>query len=173
MLAFIEKFFKVYATPMALDKLRGDKTTTKAWMDFGDKIDLRHIGKKMAYVLRANKTLLDEHDGDVPNNRETLQKMNGVGRHVASIAMAWCHQEAEFGIDVHVKRILQRWGYITEEMKDIEVEEKVKELIPSKEIGHFSRSFVDHGQTVCGYTPDCQNCYLKHSCPTAAKHLEW
>ena len=173
MLEFTDKFFLVYKDPAALDKLRGDKVTTKAWMDFGDKIDLRHIGKKMAFVLRANKNLIDNHGSDVPNNREELEKMNGVGRHVASISMAWCHQEPEFGIDVHVKRILERWGYTRPEMKDIEVEETVKRLIPKEQVGHFSRAFVDHGQSVCGYTPDCSNCYLKHSCPTAAKYLDW
>ena len=173
MLAFINKLFTVYQNPEALEKLRGDKVTTKAWMDFGDKIDLRHVGKKMAFILRANKKLIDDHDGDVPKDRETLQSMSGVGRHVASITMAWCHQEPEFGIDVHVKRILERWGYIKPKMSDIEIEEKVKEIIPRDKVGHFSRAFVDHGQQVCGYTPNCDGCYLRGSCPTAAKYLDW
>ena len=173
MLAFTEKLFTVYKTPEDLDKLRGDKTTIKAWMDHGDKNDLRHSGKKMTFILRANQTLIANHGGDVPNDRETLQKMNGVGRHVASITMAWCHQEPEFGIDVHVKRIMERWGYITSDMSDIQVENKVKEIIPKDKIGHFSRAFVDHGQAVCGYTPNCSECYLKHSCPTASKYMDW
>ena len=173
MLAFIDKLFKVYKTPEALEKLRGDQVTTKAWMDFGDKIDLRHVGKKMAYILRANKKLIDNHDGKVPNDRDTLQAMAGVGRHVASITMAWCHEEAEFGIDVHVKRILKRWGYIDDDMHDLHIEDKVKQLIPKNKIGHFSRAFVDHGQQVCGYTPNCDGCYLRSSCPTAAKYLDW
>jgi len=173
MLAFTEKLFLVYKTPEELDKLRGDKITTKAWMDYGDKNDLRHSGKKMTFILRANKLLLDKYDGEVPKQREELEAMNGVGRHVASITMAWCYQRPEFGIDVHVKRILTRWGYISEDMSDIQIENKVKSLIPEDKIGHFSRAFVDHGQQVCGYTPNCSECYLKHSCPTAAKYMDW
>ena len=173
MLAFTDKLFLVYKTPEDLEKLRGDKKTTKAWMDYADKMDLRHSGKKMTFILRANKLLLDKYDGDVPKERDELEVMNGVGRHVASITMAWCYQRPEFGIDVHVKRILTRWGYVNEGMNDIQIENKVKTLIPEKQIGHFSRAFVDHGQQVCGYTPNCSECYLKHSCPTAAKYMDW
>ena len=173
MLAFTDKLFLVYKTPEDLEKLRGDKKTTKAWMDYADKMDLRHSGKKMTFILRANKLLLDKYDGDVPKERDELEVMNGVGRHVASITMAWCYQRPEFGIDVHVKRILTRWGYVNEGMSDIQIENKVKTLIPEKQIGHFSRAFVDHGQQVCGYTPNCSECYLKHSCPTAAKYMDW
>lgn len=173
MLAFTDKLFLVYKTPEDLEKLRGDRTTTKAWMDYADKMDLRHSGKKMTFILRANKLLLDKYDGDVPKERDELEVMNGVGRHVASITMAWCYQRPEFGIDVHVKRILTRWGYIDEGMNDIQIESKVKSLIPEEQIGHFSRAFVDHGQQVCGYTPNCSECHLKHSCPTAAKYMDW
>ena len=173
MLAFTDKLFLVYKTPEDLEKLRGDRVTTKAWMDYADKMDLRHSGKKMTFILRANKLLLDKYDGDVPKERDELEVMNGVGRHVASITMAWCYQRPEFGIDVHVKRILTRWGYVDEGMSDIQIENKVKSLIPEGQIGHFSRAFVDHGQQVCGYTPNCSECYLKHSCPTAAKYMDW
>ena len=173
MLAVTDKLFKAYPTPEALDKLSGDRETQRQWLDCMKQHDLRHGGKKTAFILRANRKLIQQYEGQVPKEREDLQEMNGVGRHVASITMAWVHQKPEFGIDTHVKRILQRWEYITPEMTDVEVERKVKRLIPEKQIGHFSRAFVDHGQQVCGFTPDCANCFLRGSCPTAAKHLEW
>ena len=171
MLAFTDKLFWYTRLRRTLRNYAEIKTT-KAWMD-ADKMDLRHSGKKMTFILRANKLLLDKYDGDVPKERDELEVMNGVGRHVASITMAWCYQRPEFGIDVHVKRILTRWGYVNEGMSDIQIENKVKTLIPEKQIGHFSRAFVDHGQQVCGYTPNCSECYLKHSCPTAAKYMDW
>ena len=122
MLAVTEKLFKVYPNPAALDKLAEDKETKSAWIGWMDRHDLRHAGKKMVFMLRANKNLIENHDSEIPEEREPLQKMNGVGRHVASITMAWVHQKPEFGIDTHVKRILKRWNYITDEMSDVEVE---------------------------------------------------
>ena len=175
MLRATEALFTVYPTPEALVSIREDRKTQKAWMDWMEARDVRHVGKKVGFLLKTTQTLLDKYDGKVPNDREALEAMPGVGRHVASISMAWIHQAPEFGIDTHVTRILERWGYIEEGCKDREAERRVKELIPEKQIGHFSRAFVDHGQQVCGFTPDCQNCFLRASCPTAAKYaeLEW
>ena len=175
MLKVTETFFKVYPTPEALMELKDDQRIQKAWMNWMEDRDIRHVGKKVKFLLNTTETLLEEHDGEVPNDREALEKLPGVGRHVASISMAWIHQAPEFGIDTHVIRILKRWGYIEEDCKDIDAEKRVKEIIPEKQIGHFSRAFVDHGQSVCGFTPDCQNCFLRASCPCAAKYadLEW
>ena len=175
MLAVTDKLFKVYRDADELAALEGDKVTQKAWMDWMEKQKLRHTGKKMAFILRANRKLIDEYDGEIPNDRGALEEMNGVGRHVASVTMAWVHQAPEFGIDTHVSRILKRWGFIDKGMDDEQVETIVKRTIPEKQIGHFSRAFVDHGQQVCGFTPDCENCYLKGSCPTARKYadLDW
>tara|TARA_B100002051_G_scaffold188930_1_gene178947 strand:+ start:986 stop:2011 length:1026 start_codon:yes stop_codon:yes gene_type:complete len=175
MLAVTDKLFKVYRNPEELAAIEGDKETQKAWKDWMDTQKLRHTGKKMAFILRANRRLLADYDGDIPNDRDALEEMNGVGRHVASVTMAWVHQAPEFGIDTHVSRILKRWGYIEDGMDEEQVETIVKRAIPEKQIGHFSRAFVDHGQQVCGFTPDCQNCYLRGSCPTARKYadLDW
>ena len=175
MLKATETFFTVYPTPESLVKIKDDKVTQKAWMDWMEDRDVRHVGKKVKFLIDTTEILLKEHNGEIPEDREALQRMPGVGRHVASISMAWIHEAPEFGIDTHVTRILKRWGYIDEKCKDIEAERKVKELIPEKQIGHFSRAFVDHGHSVCGFTPDCQSCFLRSSCPTAAKYadLEW
>ena len=175
MLNVTQSFFKVYPTPEALMELKDDQRIQQAWMDWMEKRDIRHVGKKIKFLLNTTEILLKDHNGEIPQDREVLEKMPGVGRHVASISMAWIHQAPEFGIDTHVTRILKRWGYIEEKCKDIDAEKRVKELIPEKQIGHFSRAFVDHGQSVCGFTPDCQNCFLRASCPCAAKHadLEW
>ena len=172
MLAVTEKFFKVYSTPEKLQALQGDMSTQKAWKDWMDGQKLRHSGKKLTFILRANQRLLDDYGGNVPEDRDALQEMNGVGRHVASVTMAWVHQKPEFGIDTHGSRILKRWGFINKDMDDEQVETLVKQMIPEKQVGHFSRAFVDHGQQVCGFTPDCQNCFLRGCCPTAAKYAE-
>ena len=173
MLAVTDKFFQVYPDPAPLVALGPDRETQSAWIKWMEKNDLRHAGKKMFFIIQATKTLLEKFAGEIPRSREPLEAMRGVGRHVASISLAWIHEDDEFGIDTHVSRILKRWGYVDEHMSDIEVEQKVKNTIPKNQIGHFSRAFVDHGQQVCGYTPDCSNCFLRGSCPTAAKHLEW
>jgi endonuclease-3 len=173
MLAVTSKLFKAFPDQEALLSLEEDKELQSSWKKTMDKHDLRHSARKLKCIIEATRTIQDKYKGKVPKSRSALQSMKGVGRHVSSVTMAWVHQEAEFGIDVHVRRIMTRWGYVDDTMDEIAVEQRVKAIIPEKQIGHFSRAFVDHGQQVCGYTPDCSNCFLKSSCPTAAKYLDW
>ena len=72
-----------------------------------------------------------------------------------------------------MRRIMERWGFIDENEAEHTIEAKVKAVVAEDKIGKFSRAFVDHGQSVCGYTPDCHSCHLRHSCPAARKHLDW
>ena len=173
MLKVVEKLFKTYPTPGDLLKLKGDRETQKALKDDMEKDKLRHVGRKLFSIINATDYLLREHDGEVPNSRSKLQSLPGVGTHVSSVTLAWVHEAPEFGVDVHVRRILERWGYIEEKDPEDVVEAKIKSQIPEEQIGHFSRSFVDHGQSICGYTPDCGNCYLNKACPTASKYMDW
>ena len=103
MLAFTDKLFLVYKTRRTLRNC-AEIRRHKTWMDYTDKMDLRHSGKKMTFILRANKLLLDKYDGDVPKERDELEVMNGVGKtrckHHNGLVLS-----AIVGIDVHVKRI--------------------------------------------------------------------
>ena len=173
MLKVTSKLFEAYPTPALLLTLMGDKDKKKEWMDWMEKCELRHVGKKLYYILNATKVLMDKHDGKVPASREELQIIPGVGRHVASIVMAWVHQKGEFGIDTHVNRILKRWGYVADGLNEIQIEENVKSRIPDEQLGAFSRSFVDHGRMFCGYTPNCKECPLRGCCPSAATYIDW
>ena len=173
MLKVVGQLFRVYETPEQLDELRGDKEAQKAWKDWMESRDLRHAGKKMFFILNANRAIMEEHDGEVPDSRDQLMELPGVGRHVSSVTMAWVHNAPEFGVDVHVRRIMERWGYIDKDESEHAVEAKVKSVIDKDKIGKFSRAFVDHGQSVCGYTPNCEACHLRYSCPSANGSLDW
>ena len=173
MLRVTAQLFQVYPNPEALEKLRGDRELQSAWVKWMKKRDLRHAGRKMFCILNANQAVLELYDGLIPKERRLLEELPGVGRHVASVTMAWVHEAAEFGVDTHVRRIMHRWGYIRPKDPEVVIEAKVKAVVGSKDIGKFSRAFVDHGQSVCGFTPNCAGCHLRYSCPTAAKQLDW
>jgi endonuclease-3 len=173
MLKVTGQLFRVYETPEQLDAIRTDNVAKAAWKQWMDSRDLRHAGKKINYILNANRIIIEEHDGLVPNDRATLLEFPGVGRHVSSVTMAWVHNAPEFGVDIHVRRIMERWGFIHSKDPEKLIEAKVKSIIRTDKIGKFSRSFVDHGQSVCGYTPNCPECHLRFSCPTGSKNLDW
>ena len=173
MLKVTDKLFRDYPDQKALLSLRGQKDKQKALKDSMEKDKLRHVGRKLFSIINATAYLEEHHDGKVPKSRSELMTLPGVGTHVSSVTMAWVHEEPEFGVDVHVRRILERWGYVEERDPEDVIEAKIKAQVPADQIGHFSRSFVDHGQSVCGYTPDCGSCYLNKACPSASKYMDW
>jgi endonuclease-3 len=172
MLNVADWLFREYSTPDALLALESDRDTQREIKLRMDKSKLRHAGRKITSIIKATKQMQEEWGGEVPNDRETLRTVPGVGSHVSSVTLAWVHEAPEFGVDVHVKRILERMGYTEERDKEEMIEAKVKLQVEEKQLGRFSRAFVDHGQTVCGFTPDCVNCYLNKCCPTGRKNLE-
>ena len=173
MLRVVEKLFREYPTQESLLSLKGEKERQKELKNSMEKDKLRHVGRKLFSIINATQYLVDKHGGAVPKSRSELMTLPGVGSHVSSVTMAWVHEAPEFGVDVHVRRILERWGYIESADPEDVIEAKIKYQVPASKIGHFSRSFVDHGQSICGYTPDCGNCYLNKACPSASKYMDW
>ena len=173
MLRVTDRLFKEFPDQDSLLSLYDNPGRREFWKDYMIQEDLKHAKRKMGNILYATKIIKEKHQGEVPCSREALRAIPGVGAHVSSVTMAWVHEAPEFGIDVHVRRIMERWGMIAEKEKDYQVEIHVKKEVPSSQLGHFSRAFVDHGQSVCGYVPDCQNCYLRKCCPAAAKYMDW
>ena len=65
-------------------------------------------------------------------------------------------------------------GYIEAADPEDVIEAKKNQVSSTRfQIGLFSRFFVDHGQSICGSTPDCGNCYLNKACPSAFKYMDW
>ena len=173
MLYITDRLFKEFPNQESLLSLYKNPETREKWTLLMEKEKLRHSRRKMRHILYATKLIAEQHDGKIPTDRADLRKIPGVGAHVSSVTMAWVHQAPEFGIDRHVRRIMERWGWIPEKHPEKKIETMVKGEVSAKKLGHFSRAFVDHGQSVCGYVPDCANCYLKNACPASAKYLDW
>ncbi len=168
MLAFLPSLFLSFPNPNSLETKFDD---FEEWVSRMNRYKVRHARRKLGHIRKTNSILLTKHQGLVPNSRKDLLELPGVGRHVSSVVMAWVHEKGEFGVDVHVRRIMSRLGLISEDDPEIEIENSVKAKIPSDQIGHFSRAFVDHGQTTCSFSPDCSSCIFKHACPSST--LDW
>ena len=174
MLSFITELFLEFPEPNDLVLLRDDKSEQEKWIDIMTAHKVKHAKKKLFFIINATRLILEKFDGKIPSQRSELESIPGVGRHVSSVVMAWVHEKGEFGVDLHVRRILTRLGLIDADFSEIEIEELVKDKIHEDKIGHLSRAFVDHGQAgICGYSPDCTSCIFKHGCPSAAQFLEW
>ena len=121
---------------------------------------------KAKNIKAACQALVQEHDGEVPQNLDDLVKLPGVGRKTANVVMG-----TAFGIptgvvvDTHVGRISRRLG-LTDLKDPVQVERDLMALIPKKEWIAYSHRMIYHGRSVCkARRPDCESCNFARFCP--------
>lgn len=110
--------------------------------------------------------LVDEHDGHVPQDLESLVKLPGVGRKTANVVLG-----TAFGIpsgvvvDTHVRRITQRLG-LTKNNNPEKIERDLMALLPKSAWIDFSHRLIHHGRRICvARKPKCDECVLFKLCP--------
>lgn len=127
--------------------------------------------EKSKRIKNAAQYLLDNHEGEVPNNFDDLIKIPGVGRKTANVFLAEVHNFNVIGVDVHCHRVPNRIGLIKTK-KPIETEKALEKLFPRNEWKNVNRAFVSHGQNVCRpIRPLCFKCPIEKYCNFKFKNL--
>ena len=117
-------------------------------------------------IINAAKALVEQHDGEVPNDRDALESLPGVGRKTANVVMSVAFEEAAFAVDTHVFRVSHRLG-LTLGTTPRQVEEDVTALVPPNKWRFAHHWLILHGRAVCkAPTPLCGTCPVQRICPT-------
>ncbi|NOT59743.1 MAG: endonuclease III [Acidobacteria bacterium] len=134
--------------------------------------DIRSTGfyhNKAKNIQGAAQTIVEKHQGKVPQTMDELHALPGVGRKTANVVLG-----NAFGIvsgivvDTHVTRLSQRLG-LTKEDNAEKIETALIPLIPETEWINFSHRLIAHGRQVCNARkPLCGQCKLADLCPSAA-----
>ena len=99
-------------------------------------------------LKRLAQTIVDEHGGQVPRDREALEKLPGVGHKTASVVMSQAFGEPAFAVDTHIHRLAARWGL--SKAKNVEQTERdLKKLFPPKEWGKRHLQMIYFGREYC------------------------
>jgi endonuclease-3 len=128
---------------------------------------LRPVGfykTKAMHLHELSRMLLVRFDGRVPQTREELVELPGVGRKVANLILNICFLKSAICVDVHVHRIANRLGWIvTDDVLD--TEEQLMALLPEKYWTATNLVLVNHGQQVCQpVIPQCSRCAIYKHC---------
>ncbi|NLM96610.1 MAG: endonuclease III [Halanaerobiaceae bacterium] len=119
---------------------------------------------KSRFIIQASKLLIEKYQGFVPDNREELMKLPGVGRKTANVVLACAFKQNAMPVDTHVFRLANRLGLVRSDKVE-EVEEQLMKLIPEDRWINFHHSLIAHGRKVCkARAPLCQNCILADDC---------
>lgn len=103
--------------------------------------------------------------GYVPNDREFLESLSGVGRKTASVVLGMLFDIPSFAVDTHVYRVSKRLGITT--MKDdvLKTEIKLKKYFDEDEWNKINSQMVLFGRYICtSKNPKCDKCHLKNIC---------
>ena len=119
---------------------------------------------KAKHILSMSRDILDKFGGEVPNTRDELMLLAGVGRKTANVVYAVAFGGNAIALDTHVFRVSNRLG-LAEGKTPNEVEEGLMRAIPEEEWGKAHHYLIYHGRRVChSQRPACAECTLKEYC---------
>ena len=123
---------------------------------------------KAGYLKSIGETLVEEHDGEVPDTMSALTDLKGVGRKTANVVLQHGHDVVEgVVVDTHVQRLSRRLG-LTEEERPEAIEPELMELISESDWQQCTHLFISHGREVCtARNPSCDACTLEDICPSS------
>jgi len=120
---------------------------------------------KAGRIKAISRTLLEEYEGQVPDDMESLLRFPGVGRKTANCVLAHAFLQDALAVDTHVHRISNRMGLVrTKSPEDTEIE--LKKVFSRRYWKHINLLLVKLGQNICRpISPMCEICTLNDICP--------
>jgi endonuclease-3 len=124
---------------------------------------------KAKNVIALSEKLIAEHGGKVPNTREELQELPGVGRKTANVVLNIAFGEPTMAVDTHIFRIGNRTG-LAPGKDPFAVELKLLEVIPKQYMLHAHHWLILHGRYTCvARRPLCEKCVIADLCKWPGK----
>jgi len=124
---------------------------------------------KAKNVFSLSQILLEKHCGAVPQNREALEALPGVGRKTANVILNTAFGQPTVAVDTHIFRVANRTG-IAPGKDVVEVEEKLLKFIPPEFLRNAHHWLILHGRYVCvARKPGCPQCLIRDLCEFRTK----
>jgi endonuclease-3 len=119
---------------------------------------------KAKNVIALSKRLVDEFGGKVPDDREVLETLPGVGRKTANVVMNIAFGHPTMAVDTHVFRVANRTG-LSRGTTPLAVETDLVRVIPPEYALHAHHWLILHGRYVCkAHRPECWRCLINDIC---------
>ena len=121
-------------------------------------------GPKAAQIHAIARRAVEEYGGDLPADAEVLQSFAGVGPKCANLALGVAQGVPRISVDVHVWRVVNRWGYVAARTPEATMDALAR-VLPKKYWIEINRRLVPFGKHVCtGVRPKCSVCPVLEYC---------
>ncbi len=119
---------------------------------------------KTKSILAISQQLIDNYNGNVPDDLDELLKLPGVGRKTANLVVTTGFNKPGICVDIHVHRITNRWGYVQTKTPD-KTEFALRDKLPFEYWLEINGLLVTTGQNLCTPTsPWCSRCPITQFC---------
>jgi len=162
--AATRQLFPVANTPQALLDMGEEKLR-----EYVQRIGLYQTKSK--HVIQTCRLLLAKHDGQVPQTREELEALPGVGRKTANVILNTAFGQPTIAVDTHIFRLANRIG-LAPGKTVLEVEKKLLKHVPDEFKHDAHHWLILHGRYVCqARKPRCSACIIRDLCEYKNKEL--
>lgn len=139
----------------------------KALGEAGLKVYIQSIGlfnTKAKHIIQTCQILIERYKSIVPNNREALESLPGVGRKTANVILNTAFGEHTIAVDTHIFRLANRLN-LAKGTTPLAVEKKLLKAIPSQYLRHAHHWLILHGRYICtARKPHCRECPVADLC---------
>lgn len=133
----------------------------------GLKFYIKTIGlfnTKAENVIKTCAALIERHNSIVPDNREALEALPGVGRKTANVVLNTAFRQPAMAVDTHIFRVSNRTG-IAPGKNVLEVEKKLMKFVPQEYLLDAHHWLILHGRYTCvARKPKCGSCAIEDLC---------
>jgi endonuclease III len=151
------KLFPVANTPAAIAALG-----VEGLVPYVQSIGL--FRNKAKNIVALSRLLLRDHGGEVPAEREALEKLPGVGRKTANVVLNVAFGQPTIAVDTHIFRVANRTGLAPGKTPE-EVEQRLLKFVPAEFRLHAHHWLILHGRYVCvARSPRCGDCLIRDLC---------
>lgn len=138
--------------------------------------DIRSIGlyrNKSKNIQALSERLIEDFGGDVPESRDTMMTLPGVGRKTANVVVSNAFGIPALAVDTHVERVAKRLGMNRWKDRPIDVEEKIMRWTPQEKWTDTHHQIIFFGRYHCkAQNPNCPQCPLLALCREGKKRMK-
>ena len=160
---------------LATEKLFRDADTPGKMLELGEKSLTEHIRSiglyrtKAKNVIQLSRLLVENFQGKVPQTREALESLPGVGRKTANVVLNTAFGQPTVAVDTHIFRVANRTG-LAPGKDPLEVEEKLLKFTPPDFLKDAHHWLILHGRYTCvARKPKCPRCPVRDLCEFRGK----
>ena len=131
---------------------------------------INYFNNKAKHILEVSRILVARYNGQVPETREELESLPGVGRKTANVVLSNAFGQAVMPVDTHVHRVSNRIGLVRTD-KPEQTETALTNIIPKAWVINFHHYLLLHGRYTCkAKKPECSLCGVSSVCEYPAKN---